>query len=259
MGITIHYTLATSSPDKVRAIAEKAVSSAKALAEMGINYEVVELNEPVIVDAFRTTLEVRHLSEDVVGDLKAGKLVIFNRKPTYEEIVKAELEGRMIITPPGFWGFDAWLRRLKAGIAEVTHWSLFPAVLWKSSTSEIKESGLKTEGLGAFINPEPTESVGFVFAKVGDLWYCKDFVKTQPFEEDAFLQCGFVHMWICSLLHEVEEERLATVKVEDEAEYYGTGDVKRMYGNFGANLALINSLVGALSDMGYEVRRGSDV
>jgi len=86
---------------------------------------------------------------------------------------------------------------------------------------------------GIIIRTGVTEDINlsFYWATV-DKWVAEDFVKTQPFKGDEFLKSSLVHMWFCSLLHEIEDRGLGRVDVHDEGGFYQKGKMSELQEKF---------------------------
>jgi hypothetical protein len=180
-------------------------------------------------------MQLKYLSKNI------SELTVVNKRPSLKLLLKEEAKGKMVVeVTGGKKEFSYWLKVF--GEKMTVTWYPLPF------TRDIISERGKYEYKGIIIRTETTEDIAFVFVKVdNNLWLAKQSVKTQPFEDYQFSQNAFIHAWLCALLHEVQDQGLGKVVVEDEAEYYETGEIKRMLENFGATLDVINIIAKTLT------------
>jgi len=78
-----------------------------------------------------------------------------------------------------------------------------------------------------------------------EIWYSAGFTKTQ------FSKSMVEHKWVADLTR-IVAGRCVFAKINDEGDYYHSGELKDAEGAIKENGALINSLVKGLTDLGYD-------
>jgi hypothetical protein len=238
MGVTISYEVVTMSEKKVDAIISKVKESAKTLGEK-TKIEISEYEGKGNLDIYETEIRLKY----VVDSLK--DLTVVEEKPSLEFIIRENLKGKEVVQFPGGKEELKYWFRVYGGELRVRHFTVST-----TGMATVRNGNYKYKGI--MINPETTESITFVFVKINNLWVAKSFTKTQPFYKDEFQQNTFVHIWLASLLHEIEDQELGKVKVYDEGEFYETGRIEKLLENYGADLSLINEVARALTGKDLE-------
>jgi len=126
---------------------------------------------------------------------------------------------------------------------------------WTDTTVETSIHPLDDVQRGIVIDPHPeSEAVSLVFNQAGELCYYLPTVEKNQYWESKrlFTKTQFApletHIAICELLHLIQARHFPELRVNDEGEYFETGDRARLEARFGLLDALMNRVQAALSD-----------
>jgi len=242
MGITIHYTIMTKSEQKVNKIIQLAKERANELGKY-TQYTIYEEEGKGFIEPFKVGIFFESLP--LMGDVDYDTI---DHEPTIYEIVSTMYyRGAKILfkVPKTVTNVEKWIQyNIKHNPEDYIFYYDLPSTELVAAKKQPPLYDYKR----IVITPKTTESIDFTFVKIKDIWVCQSFTKTQPFHEDEYVPNTYVHMWLASLLHEIEKMGVK-ITVSDEGEYYETNDINILLKNFSANEALIRFVADVLNGM----------
>jgi hypothetical protein len=265
MGETVWWWLSTDSQDKVDAIIKKWEERYKPeldLAHVKNDYGRRSGTCRFERGRMQTIFDITGINslDDLEARIKNGSIVILTKVPDIREFASFVQPGPKYYVIESVFGED-WRTVLRRR-GNIDNWGVtwvVPGVYFGPPVREGEVEGvdyLYVPYKGFVQNAAEIESIVIAFAQIlPDKWFAVDLSKTQPFSNEQVEGNAFIHMLFCDFLHDIESEGLAKVHVNDEADYYNTGDVNVLLRNFGAGYDVISRIGTALSGAGWKTEK----
>ena len=275
MGETVWWWLSTDSQEKVDAIVKKWEEQYKPdldVSHIKSDYRRIEgktqgeLGKPGETARFernrmQTTFDIAgiHTFADLDAKIEKGEVVILPKVPDVKEFAEIVQPGPKYYVMDSVYGQD-W-RTVMQQRGDINKWGhiwVYPAIHFGPPVYENAVEGVDYMYVaykGFVQNAAEIESIVLAFAQIAPgKWFAHDLSKTQPFRNEEVEGNAFIHMLFCDFLHDIEEEGLAKVHVNDEAAYYDTGDYNVLLRNFGAGYDVIASVGKMLAGAGWDTK-----
>ena len=264
MGETVWWWLSTDSQAKVDAIVKKwedrykpELDTPRMKSDYGRKSGTCRFER----HKMQTTWDIAGIKtfDDLESRIHKGEIVILTKMPDVKEFASFVQPGPKYYVVDSVYG-ENWLTvmRQRGQIEGWGHTWVYPGIYFGPPIEENFVEGrdfLSVPYKGFVQNTAEIESIVIAFAQIEpDKWFANDLCKTQPFRNEQVEGNAFAHMLLCDFLHDVKDEDLAFVHVNDEAEYYDTGDYNVLLRNFGAGYDVIQRVGGMLAQAGWKTK-----